>query len=307
MKITIDLDKLLSEGQINQDEYEKFARLSAQFTSLRSYNVLVGFGVIAVSGAALAIVPTPATAIIIGLLVGALGGWLLHQSLQWQVLGNMCLLVGALLLGGGLMVIDEGSNRSVLAVSLMYALVAILGRSSLLIVLSVLLLSAYLGALAGYGFATYTLVVDKPALTALVFSFFSIGTYQLSRYLKPDYEALSLAAARTGVLLVNLALWVGSLWGDKLGKEDIILPDWAFGLLWAVLLIAAGVWAWRNNRRWLVNTVATFGGIHFYTQWFERLGDSPWSVLFAGLIALGIALGLKTVNLELREREKSGQ
>jgi iron complex transport system permease protein len=29
------------------------------------------------------------------------------------------------------------------------------------------------------------------------------------------------------------------------------------------------------NRRWLVNLVALFAGIHFYTQWFERLGATP--------------------------------
>jgi len=39
--------------------------------------------------------------------------------------------------------------------------------------------------------------------------------------------------------------------------------------------------------RWVLNTVATFGGIHFYIQWVEYLGASSGSVLIAGLLALG--------------------
>ena len=41
------------------------------------------------------------------------------------------------------------------------------------------------------------------------------------------------------------------------------------------------------NRRWLVNLVALFAGIHFYTQWFERLGATPLSVLLGGVGDVG--------------------
>ena len=36
--------------------------------------------------------------------------------------------------------------------------------------------------------------------------------------------------------------------------------------------------------------------IHFYTQWFEHLGATPGTVLVAGLLAMGIALGLRYFN-----------
>jgi hypothetical protein len=49
----------------------------------------------------------------------------------------------------------------------------------------------------------------------------------------------------------------------------------------------------------LVNVVAVFGGIHFYTQWFERLGASAETVLIAGLLALGFAVGLRALNARL--------
>ena len=58
------------------------------------------------------------------------------------------------------------------------------------------------------------------------------------------------------------------------------------------MLIGAALWAMRANRRWLVNIVAVFGAIHFYTQWFERLGATPLSVLLGGLLMLAFALAL---------------
>lgn len=127
-----------------------------------------------------------------------------------------------------------------------------------------------------------------------MFSAFSISLHHLSKRLSADYERISIAASRTGVFLVCFGFWIGSLWGDRI--FDVIVPPAFYAFLWAVGLIAAGIWAWRRNRRWLVNVVAVFGAIHFYTQWFERLGASPATVLLAGLLALGIAIGLRALN-----------
>ena len=44
------------------------------------------------------------------------------------------------------------------------------------------------------------------------------------------------------------------------------------------------------SRRWVVTIVGVFGAIHFYTQWFERLGATPMSVLIAGLTTLAVAI-----------------
>jgi hypothetical protein len=57
--------------------------------------------------------------------------------------------------------------------------------------------------------------------------------------------------------------------------------------------------AWQHNRRWVLNTVAVFAGIHFYTQWFENLETTPGTVPVAGLIALGFAFGLKSLKAVL--------
>ena len=60
------------------------------------------------------------------------------------------------------------------------------------------------------------------------------------------------------------------------------------------------------NRRWVVNVAAVFGAIHFYTQWFERLGATPLSVLLGGLLMLGFALGLWAFNRERSWRRHEG-
>jgi iron complex transport system permease protein len=65
-------------------------------------------------------------------------------------------------------------------------------------------------------------------------------------------------------------------------------------VLWAVALAGAAVWAWRANRRWPLIAATIFAAIHFYTQWFERLGTQPLTVLLAGLIAIAIGFALKS-------------
>ena len=66
-------------------------------------------------------------------------------------------------------------------------------------------------------------------------------------------------------------------------------------------LLAAGAWAANNGRRFLVNTVATFGAIHLYTQWFERFGADPITVIIAGIATIGIGLALWRYNRQVLE------
>lgn len=267
MKVTLDLDKLLQEGKITQAEYDKLGQLAARGTASLAFNILIGFGVIAVSGGTLALVPTPVTAIVLGLVIAVVGMALLYLRYeQWRVLANICVLVGALLSGGGVIWNLHGSPGSFVAVASAFAGASILARSALLIVLAVLALSSSIGAKTGYVHAAYFLGIPEPTLTIILFTLIGVGAYQLSKRLKADYEALTLAAARTAVFLVNFGFWVGSLWGDRIeiGYQYyyLTIADWIFSLLWAIALVATGIWAWKRNRRWVVNVVAVFGSNH---------------------------------------------
>ena len=75
-----------------------------------------------------------------------------------------------------------------------------------------------------------------------------------------------------------------------------MIPPLAFVVGWAFVLLGAGIWAVRENRRWVVNIAAVFGAIHFYTQWFERLRLEPMTVFVGGLLMLAFALGLWMFN-----------
>ncbi|MGH6925716.1 MAG: hypothetical protein ACRED5_18470 [Propylenella sp.] len=303
MKVTLDLGKLLAEGKITQEEHDRLLKLGAAGTGSLAFNILIGFGVIAVAGGAVALVPDPLTGIVIGLVV--LGtGLALHVAgnAQWALLGSICILVGALGLAGGIVVLDNASVASFLAITIGFAIAGAFARSGLLIAGSVLALSSCLGARTDYMHATYFLGIEEPTTTIIVFSLLALVTYLASKALRHDFERLALVAARTSLLLVNLGFWIGSLWGDTLESIGLTLSDEVFVVLWAIALIGVGVWAAWANRRWVVNLAAVFGAIHFYTQWFERLGAAPVSILVAGLIALGLALALWRLNQGLWEK-----
>ena len=300
MKVTVDLDKLLDEGKITQAEHDKFSQFAARDTAHLAINILVGFGVIAVGGALLALLPSAMTAVVLGLIISVIGLALLYARIeQWQVLANICILVGALLFGGGVIKEGEGSIEAFLLVAAAFGGASIFARSALMAVLAVLALSSCLGVRTGYLHAAYFLGVQEPAWTVALFSVFSLATYQLSKRLPLDFQGITIAASRTGVFLVNFGFWIGSLWGDHAVNGGLVLNHWIFTILWAIVLIVAGGWAWKQNRRWLLNVVAVFAAIHFYTQWFEWLGATAESVLIAGLIALGFAIGLRTLNTSL--------
>lgn len=300
MKVTVDLDKLLDEGKITQAEYDKFSQFAARDTAHLAFNILVGFGVIAVGGALLALLPSAMTAVVLGLIISVIGLALLYARVeQWKVLANICILVGALLFGGGVIKAGEGSIEAFLLVAAAFAGASIFARSALMAVLAVLALSSCLGVRTGYLHAAYFLGVQEPAWTVALFSVFSIATYQLSKRLPLDFQGIAIAASRTGVFLVNFGFWIGSLWGDHMVNGGLVFSHWIFTALWAIVLIAAGAWAWKRNRRWLLNVVAVFAAIHFYTQWFEWLGATAESVLIAGLLALGFAIGLRSLNTSL--------
>ena len=103
MKVVLDLTKLLQNGQISQAEYDKLSRFALQETSSLAFNVLVGFGVIAVSGASIALFPSALTAFIVGALLCILGLGPLYILPKWKLLSHVCVLVGALLLSAGIL------------------------------------------------------------------------------------------------------------------------------------------------------------------------------------------------------------
>lgn len=312
MKVVLDLTRLHQEGKITQDEFDRLGRYAASETGSLAINLLIGFGVVAVSGGLLAMQPSELAAAAIGSAILGLGlGITYSAGRRWDVLAVICVLTGALLLAGGIVAYGEASPAAFLISAALLGAAGVVARSGLLVALAVIGLAAALGSSTGYRHAVYQLTVTEPALTVLLFGLLAYAANRLAHHLAADYARLALIAARTSVLAVNFGFWIGSLWGDRLmlsrllvdpiaaadtSLPAVVIPAWAFSIGWAAALIGAAIWAVRVNRRWLVNVAAIFGAIHFYTQWFERLGATPVSVLLGGLLALGFAIALWTFN-----------
>ncbi len=316
MKIVIDVDKLLQEERITSEEYARLKSLAVEETSSLAFNILIGFGVIATAGGALALLPHGATAIILGFALAAAGVLLsANYAKEWGLLGSMLLLVGSLTAAGGILFLTEGGFLGFLVVTILCLAASVIAKSSLSAALSALSLSATVGAMTAYGHATYMLAIRQPTVTVCLFSILSLASYHLSKVLPLDYQRLAIVFARTSLFVVNLGFWVGSLWGDSLwNQRDVwsyrsgeVIPDWVFVIGWVVGLIATGVWAAQSNKRWVVNLLAVFGAIHFYTQYFERLGASPGSILIAGLVALGIAFAIVRYNKAAKAAATEGK
>jgi len=274
------------------------------------------FGAAAVSAGILALDPSFAAGAALGVAFVLIGlAVTFRASDQWGLLGAAAIIIGALLLSGGVIGLLEGALAGTcFTVALLFVL-ALLVRNGFLMALVPLAVAGALGSSTGYSHASYMLIVHEPAITIVIFFLLAAAAYFVSQHVEPAYEKLALIFARVSVLLVNFGFWVGSLWGDYPGESWVPggtsgsrgswqawhaaafhTPDYVFVIGWAVLLVAVGIWGASVNRRWVVNAAATFGAIHFYTQWFERLGAQPWAIIVAGLTVVAIAVVLWRYN-----------
>jgi hypothetical protein len=203
MKITLDISKLVEEGKLTPEEAQRLTALASHETGSLGINILIGFGVVAIAAGAVALVPTPLTAVVLGIVLAAAGLAVQANRLkQWSVLGQICLVIGALMFCGGVAAFGEGSLASMLIVTAALAAIAIAARSSLLAALAVLAASACLGARTGYSHAMYSLAIFEPTLTIVLFSAIAYAAYRVSKQVPADYERVALTASRTSILLV---------------------------------------------------------------------------------------------------------
>ncbi len=294
MKIVIDLDRAFAEGRLTADEAARLRAIANGQTSFLAANLVTGFGIVAVAGGLVALFSSVIAVAAVGLALALAGGAVTAVATdRRRLLGQILLVVGSLMLGGGLVAEWEGAREAFLVCLLLFAGAGLLARNTLLDLHAVLSLTALLGARAGHWHAMYSLGLLAPALTIVVFAGLGAGLYALSRRLPHDLSGLAVAACRTCVLLVNLGFWIGSLWGDR--SLGVDLPPIALAVGWALAIAAGIAWAWRAERRWLVVTGAVFGGIHFFTQWFALIGASPGSVVLGGILVIATGFWLRTM------------
>lgn len=302
MKVTLDLTDLVSRGEITKDEADRLAKLGARDTGSLGSNILLGFGTVAVALGGGFLFPTAQSVIVIGTILFVIGlGLIINKQTRWALFAQICITIGALGIVGGISYLSDGNIYVNLALAAGLAAAAFAAPSGLLGSLAVLQFSIALGAGTAYWHGGYFTWVEQPALTIAILAVMAIGLTYVATRIPSAYERVALIMARTGVLIINLAFLVGSIFGDQQIGWDTDTERLAFSAIWAVLLIGVGLWGVMSNRRWVVNAAAVFGAIHFYTQWFEYLGPNPFSVLGGGILLIGFGLALRWFNVKFNK------
>ena len=296
MKVTLDLTDLVARGEIGKEEADRLAKLAQADTGSLGSNILLGFGTVAVALGAGALLPTAQTAIVLGGILFVAGlALILNHVERWRVFAQICMTIGALGLVGGISVLSDGSIYVSLGLAVGLGVAAAAAQSGLLAVLAILELAVALGSSTAYWHASYFFGVERPVVTIGVLAIVTLALFFVSLRVPAAYERVCLIAARTAILMINLAFLVASLFGDQMLNWP---ANW-FSIAWAVLLIGVGLWAVMANRRWVVNAAAVFGAIHFYTQWFEYLGATALSVLGGGVLLVVFGLLLRWFNVRV--------
>lgn len=288
MKVTLDLDALVKAGRITPEEAERLKGFAAADTGALGANILYALGATAVACGIAAFLPTLETLMALGVVLFGAGLFIRMQGMaRLQLFAQIILVIGALSLCTGL----GGLYGDILLVrvglTLGLAAAAVLARSGLLAALAVIAFAVTITFDPEIWPPNHFVAVVIVALSALV-----LALYLLSLRLPGEYERLAIIAMRVAIVMVNVAFFVGSLFGD----DRLGLSGMAFSIAWALALLAFGGWAVFANRRWVVNSVAVFGAIHFFTQWFIVLGAQPLSILGGGVLLIVFGLALARFN-----------
>lgn len=296
MKITLDADRLLKEGLLSEEEYHRLSSLSGKETGSLALGGLIAFGVIAVASGLVLLFPSSATVVAVGLAMIIAGvSFSGSETKTKRALSSIMLALGALTFSGGSLSLIGPHPSLFIFLAVLFAVLSFFSNSSLLASLSPIYVFFALGSWFGYGFALYTLSISYPLISVVLFSSLALGSWHFREHLPHESQHLAVVFARTCLLLVNLAFWVGSLWGAEPSVASGLSPI-TFGALWVLALVGTAIWAASRNLRWTVNLCITFGAVHFYTQYFTFLSSSPLTLIFAGCLALVIAVIIVRVN-----------
>ena len=323
MKLLVDVSRLEAEGRVTPAQAADIRRVAAAETTALAINLLSMIGIVAIVGGVISLAPGTTVTAVLGIFLAAVGLLLRrYRAAEFGFLGSALVLIGALLHSGAVLIEWQGSPLSFAYVTLVLLGLGIVIRHGVLIALAVFSIAALLGSSTGYWHAAYALWVEEPTFTIVAFGILALAAFVVSRVVAPPYQRLARLFALLCVIWVNFGFWVGSLWGDYPGvswfgadaiysesasgdrqaalrhwyEQAMHIPSGVFAVAWALGLLGLGIWAAMRSQRAAINAVATFGAIHFYTQWFERLDASPSMVIAAGAIAVAIAFLLWRLN-----------
>ncbi len=334
-KVTVDLDQLLADKVITAGQYPEIEKRAQAFTMNTFIQFALGICVIGFVAAAVALdkkfefIPYWAGAF---MLAGIVGQYLL--PVQTRMMAQVSATIGTIAFCGWLLYHDvfryEGAlgrgdaGREMAFQAMRIALIkcmvlsfvmGVLARNLLLVGLAVIAVAPIVNMSTMYDHAMYVLVVERPFFAASTYLLVSVVAAGAAMFLKDWGNRVAMASFGVALFMVNMALWVGSLWGDrdvasyfKMGEGSYRghpeLATW-FAIGWAAVCLAAALWAYVADKRSVVNLSCTFLAINLYTQWWERLAKSPSELLVASAVGIVFLLGLWYYNNHATRTEEA--
>ena len=315
-KITLDIDALIASGKLTEVEAARlrgFAEPSRAVSTI--VQILYIFGALGLASGVIAMKPDPSTGLVLALAALAFAAWVQTKNNEGlSVLGIAMAITGTFGLAGWLG-LQFGEVWPAIAINGAMTLIVLIGalwfRSLFMIAFVPLGLASMLGSGTAYWHASYALFVSEPFITTIVFGAIALATFAYAKRGDSIRARQALIAGRVSWLMMNFALWVGSLWGDNVGQniraiwqgKDSLwddgadaalslfhIPDWVIVISWAAISLAT-ILVLKGNR-FAVNAAITFLAINAYTQFFERFADSAFALLTGGITLLAFAFGL---------------
>ncbi|MFK7840486.1 MAG: hypothetical protein AB8B83_09190 [Bdellovibrionales bacterium] len=305
-KITLHLKHLLDESKITKEEAERLIGLSEHKSGGSIFrNLMVIFGTLSIVAGFLGLAPNPHVGGAIASLI-LLGAYALYYNADdsWKFIAQSFGFLGTLGVTAWLVYslnFIEFSSIEKSDIVLMWVLVScILGlvaftlHNKVLAALLPLAIAQLVGASAFYTHASYYLSIREPSIAILVFGAIAGLSYFAATRLRGIYDDLCTIISRVALFIVNMAFWIGSLWGDHVGNKisssgfdpqtSLYIGEAYFTVGWALLLLCAVWWGANRGLGYVVNLSIVFLGIHFYTQYFETVGANPIGLLVGGVL-----------------------
>lgn len=309
--VRLDLDALEEAGEITAQDRERIESLALpeQRGSLL-VNTLMIFGSLAAAAGTIALVPSAITGLILAViaLCGAEALRRFDGGQSWQVLGAALVIMGTAGVCGW--IAAETWGKSIFWPPLAITAVLVAGsvwfRSALLSILATLSLGSLLGSGTSDWHDHYGIFINEPTIAIIVFSAAAYGVHKLRGRLEQVWVEFTTAVTRTAFFMFNWSFAVGTFSGDHVGEHwaahwsqpweqrqawresALYIHEDVFSVVWLVVLAALIL----KNREGSFVSVASvvFLTIHLYARYFVFFGASARTLLFAGLVSVGLAV-----------------
>lgn len=321
-KATLDLKQLVEEGKISREEADKLSSLSDDSeknkpTSSIIRNLMVVFGTICIVGSLLSLLPNPDTVGLVSLAI--LGGaYYLYYSIKdetWLYVAQSLGFLGTIGATYWILTVTDLINIGRLQQSNTFVLWLLI--SSILGFVTFTLHNKILAALFSFALAQFIgtcifgklenvfIFLSKGQSTAiLIYGLVTLLAYIIAPRLKGIYDSLCTILGNISFFFVNIAFWVGSVFGEKGGKKVLKYDDGSaahtipsanisenyFIIGWIVVLLLTLWWGSHRGIKYIANLSIVFIVIHFFTQYFIFIGSSALGLLLGGILLFGTAL-----------------